>query len=125
MEQTLGGLLRQRRGELGLSLRDVEQQTGLSNGYLSLLEHDKVKQPKPPVLHKLAEAFGLPYTQLMGLAGYVATLDEKHEARSNHRPVVAFKGAEKLSLEQRDEVQDFINFKLRQLQRKRRQKDDA
>jgi transcriptional regulator with XRE-family HTH domain len=108
-----------------MSLRDVEQQTGLSNGYLSLLEHDKVKQPGPPVLHILAGVFGLPYPQLMMLAGYVAPQDERHGSQVKPGPEVAFKGAEKLSPQEREEVQDFINFKLRRLQRARQKKADA
>ena len=125
MGQTLGDLLRQRRGELRWSLRDVAQQTGLSNGYLSLLEHDKVKQPKPPVLYTLAEALDLPYPQLMGLAGYAMMPEGQDGPRRTGQAVVVFKGAEKLTDDQREDVQEFINFKLQQLQRSRRQRDGA
>ena len=31
-----------------LSLREVEEATGISNAYLSQLENDKIKKPSPP-----------------------------------------------------------------------------
>ncbi len=121
MDGSLGAMLRSLRDNRGLSLRDVEELTGLSNGYLSLLENDKVKQPKPPVLYKLAEALSGSYPDLMERAGYASAADDQRVGRSALPPVVAFKGAEKLTDQQRKEVQDFIYFKLQQLSRERRQ----
>ena len=120
MDGSLGATLRRLRDGRGLSLRDVEELTGLSNGYLSLLENDKVKHPKPPVLYKLAEALGASYPELMERAGYVPPADGHRAGRTASPPVVAFKGAEKLTEGQREEVQDFIYFKLRQLGREGR-----
>ena len=119
MAETLGAMLRRCRDANALTLRDVEERTGLSNGYLSLLENDKVRQPKPPVLYKLAEALGASYPELMERAGYVPTGDPPSD-RNPARPVIAFKGAEKLTPAQRNEVQDFIDFKLRQLAQQHR-----
>jgi transcriptional regulator with XRE-family HTH domain len=121
MAKTLGALVRRQRDAHALTLRDVEERTGLSNGYLSLLENDKIRQPKPPVLYKLAEALGASYLELMECAGYAPT-DGSRADRGQPRPAVAFKGAEKLTLEQRKEVQDFIDFKLQQLARQQRRR---
>ncbi len=116
MSGSLGARLKELREGRGLSLRALETITGLSSGYLSLLENEKVRQPKPPVLYKLAHALEEPYSNLMVLAGYAPdAMDEHLEERP--RPFVAFKGAEKLTPEQRREVQDFILFKLRQRRR--------
>ena len=65
----LGPYLSRTRKELKLSLRAVEAQTGVSNAYLSQLENGKIKTPSPKVLHSLALKYGLPYEQLMELAG--------------------------------------------------------
>lgn len=53
-----------------MTLRAVEKQTGISNAYLSQLEHGKIQTPAPPYLHKLATLYRVPYARLMELAGY-------------------------------------------------------
>ena len=66
----LGTLLRDARNALGLSLREVETKTDVSNGYLSQLEGGKIKQPSPGILHRLCEAYGASYSTALELAGY-------------------------------------------------------
>lgn len=58
------------REDKELTLRSVENSTGISNAYLSQLEGDKIKQPSPVVLHKLGELYGVSYATLLDLAGY-------------------------------------------------------
>jgi transcriptional regulator with XRE-family HTH domain len=65
-----GPYLRSARERKGLSLRAVEEATGISNPYLSQLESGKVRQPSPVVLHKLALLFEVSYKDLLRLAGY-------------------------------------------------------
>lgn len=113
MGTSLGGTLKELREIQGLTLRELEQRTGLSSGYLSLLEHDKVKHPNPGVLYRLANALGGTYADLMQRAGY-PVLQNHQGSDQRTRPAVAFKGAEQLTKQQRQEVQDFIYFKLRQ-----------
>jgi transcriptional regulator with XRE-family HTH domain len=67
---TLGSLLRNARTRKDLSLRDVERSTGISNGYLSLLETGAARKPSPEFLAKLANFYGASYELLMELAGY-------------------------------------------------------
>ncbi len=122
MALSLGARIKELREQRGLSLRGLESMTELSSGYLSLLENEKVKQPKPPVLYKLARALDAPYQELMTLAGY--TPDPAQGTDERLGSFVAFKGAEKLSEEQRREVQDFIYFKLRQRHRPAGAEDD-
>src|SRR5215475_1048674 len=69
---TLGQFLKSAREDRALSLRGVEKETGISNAYLSQLESDKIKQPSPTLLHKLAETYEVPYSALLELAGYPA-----------------------------------------------------
>lgn len=66
----LGAYLKDGRLALGLTLRDAEGKSGVSNAYLSQLEGGKVKQPSPVVLHKLCEAYQLSYALTMEYSGY-------------------------------------------------------
>ncbi len=69
---TLGEELRQIRALHRLTLRQVEEITGISNAYLSQLETGKIAQPSPNYLYKLAEVYRIPYDLLMEKAGYIA-----------------------------------------------------
>jgi transcriptional regulator with XRE-family HTH domain len=70
-ETTLGEELRRIRELRGLTLREVESITDISNPYLSQLETGKIEKPSPNYLYKLAEAYQVPYGLLMEKAGYV------------------------------------------------------
>jgi HTH-type transcriptional regulator, competence development regulator len=66
----LGDFLRRGREGKGLSLRKVEELTGISNAYLSQLEGAKIQQPSPLDLHKLCGVYELSYSLAMEHAGY-------------------------------------------------------
>jgi HTH-type transcriptional regulator, competence development regulator len=71
MRPHLSNFLRTARDERkGLTLRAVEQATGVSNAYLSQLESGKIKQPSPIVLYKLSQLYGVSYADAMRFAGY-------------------------------------------------------
>ena len=53
MNKQFGQYLREKRKTNGLTLRSVEQKTGVSNAYLSQLENNKISNPSPSVLHNL------------------------------------------------------------------------
>lgn len=55
----------------GLTLREVEKRTGISNAYLSQLERDEASNPAPRKLAELAECYEVPYESLMEAAGYI------------------------------------------------------
>lgn len=65
-----GNYIKALRESKGLTLRDVEKQTDISNAYLSQLESSKIKQPSPIMLYKLAELYGIKYEILMEKVGY-------------------------------------------------------
>jgi HTH-type transcriptional regulator, competence development regulator len=65
----LAEYLRQQREEHGWSLRELAEKSGLSNGYLSLLENGRVESPSATVLGKLAKAFPVPLDDLLRSAG--------------------------------------------------------
>jgi len=103
---TLGQLLKTTRTKLGKTLREVESITRISNGYLSQLESDSVKQPSPNHLHRLAETYALDYANLMTLAGYVPVAE--FGALSSPETKSALYGAEDLSEEDRTKIQAYI-----------------
>lgn len=104
---TLGNLLKATRTRLGRSLRDLEGATGISNGYLSQLESDMIKQPSPNHLHKLADTLGLDYTRLMELAGYIPTRAVATLASENLMP--SLPGIEELNEEDRRKILAYID----------------
>ena len=67
---TLSSFLVSARKSRGLTLRQVEARTSVSNAYLSQLERGKIKQPSPNVLHVLAECYDVSYALLLERAGY-------------------------------------------------------
>jgi len=75
----LSDLLRDARKVKGVTLREVESKTGVSNAYLSQIESGAVPEPSPHILYKLARYYGLSYASVMRAAGYVVPT---HEGRS-------------------------------------------
>lgn len=70
-EREFSQLLRQLREKRGLSLRQIEAGTGVSNAYLSQIESGKVGPPSPKIIEKLASALGYSYVDLMRAAGHL------------------------------------------------------
>jgi transcriptional regulator with XRE-family HTH domain len=70
LSQSLGHALRQARDVRGFSTMEAARSAGISSAYLSKLESDAVKKPSPDILHRLGQTLGLPYADLMVLAGY-------------------------------------------------------
>lgn len=77
-EPTFGSGLKAARELAGLSLREVEEATGISNAYVSQLESGKVRRPSVFFLTKLAKLYGIDRDQLFAslpdlkdLPGYI------------------------------------------------------
>jgi transcriptional regulator with XRE-family HTH domain len=102
-KQTLGQSLRAARQQAGLPLREVERLTGISNAYLSQVECDKVKQPSPVWLHKLANVYAVSYASLLKLAGYPIPGERPSEPNFAGRigPVTA---------EEEDALSEYLDF---------------
>ena len=81
---TLSEELRRLRALKGVTLRKVEEETKISNAYLSQLENGKTDQPSPHILHKLANFYDVAYTHLLKEAGYLERKeDESHRKVSD------------------------------------------
>src|SRR3972149_1516237 len=66
----LGKKIRARREELGMSQAQLAVCGGLSQGYLSQLENDDVRNPSAAVIFRLAKAVHVDPRCLMQAAGY-------------------------------------------------------
>ena len=67
-QEEIGPLLRRLRG--GTGLREVGRRTGISNSYLSQIEHGD-RRPGPSVLKRLATLYGVDLQDLLKRAGYL------------------------------------------------------
>ena len=67
---TLGTLLQHARKRLGLTLRNLEDITGISRPKLNRLELGQIEHPSPTVLQRLAEVLELDSDDLYAAAGY-------------------------------------------------------
>jgi transcriptional regulator with XRE-family HTH domain len=87
----LGQFLRSARERRGLSLRSVEEASTVSNAYLSQLEHGRIRQPSPVILHKLSKLYEVPYTEALRLAGYPVPESSRTEGNdATRRPLSRF-----------------------------------
>lgn len=70
---TLGDIVKNYRTEHGLSLREFSRISGVSNGYISMLEkneHPKTKKPIVPSIEKtrcIANAMGMSFDSLLDM----------------------------------------------------------
>ena len=62
--------LRELRTERGLSMRDVDKLHGVSSTHLSQVERG-IRRPGPGTLKKLAQAYNVPYDDLLRRAGHL------------------------------------------------------
>jgi transcriptional regulator with XRE-family HTH domain len=66
--ETLGGYLREQRDAAGMSLRQLAEQAGVSNPYLSQIERG-LRKPSAEVLQQLAKALRISAEQVYVQAG--------------------------------------------------------
>ncbi len=116
MGTTLSEKLRQLRNINNLTLRDLEDKTGISNGYLNQLEQGKIKEPSPRLLHKLADFYKFRYESLLELAGY---LTPTKKTRPGDKPAagVAFSLRQDLTPDEEEELLKYLEF-IRQKKRR-------
>lgn len=116
---TLGTYLKLLRDAKVLSLREVEEKSGISNAFLSQLESGKVKQPSPVMLYKLAELYGVPYEALMELAGHPVPEGTMPAARSAS---AAFHRLSKITEAEEQALLEYLSFLRSRARREGRKK---
>lgn len=110
MAKSLAEVLKTIRGLRGISLRKVEEETGISNAYLFQLESGKALNPSPHILHKLADFYEVPYEELMKVAGY---MNNRSTAPRKSAKVSALQAAlmsAELNEEEENKIAEYIKF---------------
>ncbi|NVM53156.1 MAG: helix-turn-helix transcriptional regulator [Candidatus Helarchaeota archaeon] len=115
MNRKLGHCLRQQRKKRNLTLRSVEEKTGISNAYLSQLENNKISRPSPSVLHKLADCYQVSYEFLMNLAGYPVPEANKKDIRIRLNRLGSM--IDDLTPEEEEKLTEYLQF-LRSIKKK-------
>lgn len=80
---TLGKYIKLLRLDKKLTLREVEELAGVSNAYLSQLEHDKIKSPSVATLYRIADFLGGDFMFMVKLTGVVSI--GEYKALNKHR----------------------------------------
>ena len=68
-------VIKELRKEKGLTIRQLQNLTGISNAYLSQIENGKRGLPSVDFIIKLYGPLGVPFAEMMEKAGYVAYSD--------------------------------------------------
>ncbi|MDP9474306.1 MAG: helix-turn-helix domain-containing protein [Actinomycetota bacterium] len=106
----VGKELERARKGLGWSLRRAEEESKVSNGYISQVERGEA-EPSPEVLRKLGQAYGVPFPVLMEAAGYIA---KRYEPKDSGKvPAFVFSAAEKFDDRDWDATQAFFQHLLK------------
>ena len=106
---TLGKLLKQYREINKLTLRHVEEKTGISNAYLSQLENDKIAHPSANTLYKLSQTYGVELETLLSAGGVI---EKKEQITPKHKILqsVAASAGTALTDEEEKELLNYLNF---------------
>src|SRR5215207_2739970 len=98
----LGAVLKDARTRSGLSLRDVERETGLRSGHLSQIETGTIAKPEMAILWDLAALYRLDFGELLTLAGHTGAGTRSH--RQRHRMTVALRAMTELTPAEQNEA---------------------
>jgi len=101
----IGAYLKEIREKRKLTLRKVQDLTGVSNAYLSQVENGRIKKPSPPVLHKLSDCFQIPYERLLKLTGYPT--QENNLAQPQYR---TGDWVEDVTPEEEERLKEYLEF---------------
>jgi len=110
--ETLGKTLKSTRENVSLTLREVENSTGISNAYLSQLENDKIKNPSANILYKLASVYKISLDSLLTASGIIEkkeNISGENDNQSFLEKEIAFY-KDKLSPDEEKEIVEFIKF---------------
>ncbi|MHA3788275.1 helix-turn-helix domain-containing protein [Flavobacterium hauense] len=110
MMSSLGATLKEARKNVGLTLRQVEDMTDISNAYLSQLENDKIKNPSVNILSKLSSLYKVSLKTLLSNAKMIDKKEaQQEEINLSFAQKIAFR-AEDLTEEERNDVLKYLEF---------------
>lgn len=103
----LGKALKRSRELIPMTLRQVEEATGISNAYLSQLENGKIKKPSANVLYKLASLYNEPLDSFLAAAGIIEDYKPEKSRLLSTSPALA---AEELTDEEEKQLLDYLKY---------------
>lgn len=107
---SLGATLKDARKNVGLTLRQVEEMTDISNAYLSQLENEKIKNPSVHILSKLSSLYKVSLKTLLSNAKMIDKNEaQQEEINLSFAQKIAFR-AEDLSEDERNDVLKYLEF---------------
>ena len=110
MMSSLGVTLKDARKNIGLTLRQVEEMTDISNAYLSQLENEKIKNPSVHILSKLSSLYKVSLKTLLSNAKMIDKNEaQQEEINLNFAQKIAFR-AEDLTEDERNDVLKYLEF---------------
>lgn len=77
MTETLGQVIREKRKEKGISLRELARRIDISHPYLSQLENGRNDSPSPLILYSLSNELDISFTYLIYLSNTDSGIDNK------------------------------------------------
>jgi transcriptional regulator with XRE-family HTH domain len=102
--KSLGQTLKEARLLIPLTLRQVEEATGISNAYLSQLENDKIKKPSANVLYKLSCIYNIELDEILLAAGIIT---EKQKIKDMNDQLKTIKN---LTPKEHQQLNDYLKF---------------
>ena len=107
--ETIGKLLRQYRELNKLTLRSVEEKTGISNAYLSQLENGKIANPSANTLYKLSSVYDVDLKTILTAGGVIEKKEQDYPRNKILQSVAASAGAP-LTEEEERKLLDYLNY---------------
>jgi len=109
--------LKRVREQRGWSLARTGRDAGVSTAYVQKLERDEVRSPSPHKLRALGDALGIPFDEIMGLAGYAVPDPGSSGEDGSVRVLAQALQAEDLSANELEELADYLHFRRQQRNR--------
>jgi transcriptional regulator with XRE-family HTH domain len=102
----IGEIFKKARLDSGLSLKEAAKLSGLTDSKILRIENGVIKEPSPTSVKKLCVLYHIPAVELFIQAQWL-------DAGDLETYKLAFKGVESLNPEEKDHIQQEINFILR------------
>lgn len=102
--KSLGKTLKEARELIPLTLRQVEEATGISNAYNSQLENDKIKKPSANVLYKLSCIYNIELDEILLAAGIIKEEQKIKEMEGRAKML------KNLTPKEHQQLKDYLTF---------------